>query len=189
MIQKTFKSTVVKSPPYHLDDGRWEVVHGTRRQAIHVADRRSYRRRNQVNLERLKRTMTMGTIKESSNKNRNPDQVLPDKTPQGTAAGGKPDKEGTASFTFLEKPDNLRRRSPRRGIGSLRADEGLGESLDLNIENENSPKMDHHSTVGDPGGVKEGLAACLSPSLACNPEIYDAYSGVPKSPARRVTFL
>uniref|UniRef100_K1S2W3 Transient receptor potential-gamma protein n=1 Tax=Magallana gigas TaxID=29159 RepID=K1S2W3_MAGGI len=152
-------------------------------------NRRSYRRRNQVNLERLKRTMTMGTIKESNNKNGNPDQVLPDKNPQGTAAGEKKDKEGTASFTFLEKPDNLRRRSPRRGIGSLRTDEGLGESLDLNIENENSPKMDHHSIVGDAGGVKEGLAACLSPSMACNPEIYDAYSGVPKSPARRVTFL
>lgn len=133
--------------------------------------------------------MTMGTIKESNNKNGNPDQFLPDKNPQGTAAGEKKDKEGTASFTFLEKPDNLRRRSPRRGIGSLRTDEGLGESLDLNIENENSPKMDHHSTVGDAGGVKEGLAACLSPSMACNPEIYDAYSGVPKSPARRVTFL
>lgn len=133
--------------------------------------------------------MTMGTIKESNNKNGNPDQFLPDKNPQGTAAGEKKDKEGTASFTFLEKPDNLRRRSPRRGIGSLRTDEGLGESLDLNIENENSPKMDHHSTVGDAGGVKEGLAACLSPSMACNPEIYDAYSGVPRSPARRVTFL
>lgn len=54
-----------------------------------------------------------------------------------------------------KKTDNLRRGSPRRGIGYLRTDEGLGEFLNLNIENENSLKMDHHSTVGDPDGLYE----------------------------------
>ena len=166
---------------------------------ILFVDRRSYRRRNQVNLERLKRSMTMGTIKETNSKNRNAHhQPGSEKNPQNTSSEKTDIKDNTntssnmntTSVAFLEKPDNLRRRSPRRGLGALRSDEGLGESLDLNIENENSPKMDRHSaTVGDPGGIKEGLAACLSPSLACNPDSYDAYSSVPKSPARRVTFL
>lgn len=130
----------------------------------------------------------MGTIKETHSKNLPPEYTSLEKNSQGTAVK-KTDKDNTTSVTFLENPDTLRWRSQRRGLGALRADEGLGESLDINIDNENSPKLDHLSNIRDLGGVKEGLAACLSPSLACNPESYDACSDVPKSPVKRVTFL
>lgn len=89
----------------------------------------------------------------------------------------------------MEKSDNFRRRSLRRGIGFLRIDEGFGEFLDFNIENENSFKMDYYFIVGDVGGVKEGLVVCLSFSMVCNLEIYDVYSGVFKLLVRRVIFL